>query len=223
VSSPKSADFRAAYVRMKDFVLRFHRAGGLIAAGSDCLPSCDNGVHEELDLLVSAGLSPTAALRAATLDAARALGREGEVGALAPGLLADLLLLDANPLDDVRATRRIAAVITGGRHLDRAALQRLVQPAPDTVSFRVSTGTRLSFDLAPDGVHAATGAAARILGADAEIGTIAPGMRADLLLLDGDPTKDIRNTQKIALVLIGGHVAGGGAGDLNISDGRRRQ
>jgi hypothetical protein len=60
-------------------------------------------------------------------------------------------------------------------------------------------------------LHAATGAAARILGAEAEIGTIAPGMRADLLLLDGDPSKDIRNTQKIALVLIGGRVAGGRA------------
>jgi imidazolonepropionase-like amidohydrolase len=60
-------------------------------------------------------------------------------------------------------------------------------------------------------LRAATGAAARILGAEAEIGTIAPGLRADLLLLDGDPTKDIRNTQKIALVLIDGRVAGGRA------------
>jgi imidazolonepropionase-like amidohydrolase len=122
-------DFRAAYGRMKDFVLRFHRAGGSIIAGSDCLPSCDTGVHDELELLVSAGLSPAAALRAATLHAARAIGREGAVGAVAPGLLADLLLLDANPLDDVRATRRIAAVIAGGHYLDSGALARLIQPA----------------------------------------------------------------------------------------------
>jgi imidazolonepropionase-like amidohydrolase len=72
-------------------------------------------------------------------------------------------------------------------------------------------------------LHAATGAAARILGAETGIGTIAPGLRADLLLLDGGPSKDIRNTQKIALVLIGGRVAGGVAGDLNISAGRRRK
>jgi imidazolonepropionase-like amidohydrolase/Tol biopolymer transport system component len=148
-------DFQAAYERMKDFLRRFHQAGGLVIAGSDCLPSCDTGIHAELELLVSAGLSPAAALGAATLGAARALGREHSLGAVAPGLLADLLLLDANPLDDIRATRRIAAVIAGGRYLDGAALDRLARPAgqttEDTVSFRVSTGTRLSFDLAPDG------------------------------------------------------------------------
>jgi imidazolonepropionase-like amidohydrolase/Tol biopolymer transport system component len=148
-------DFQAAYERMKDFLRRFHQAGGLVVAGSDCLPSCDTGIHAELELLVSAGLSPAAALGAATLGAARALGREGSLGAVAPGLLADLLLLDANPLDDIRATRRIAAVIAGGRYLDGAALDRLARPAgqaaEDTVSFTVSTGTRLSFDLAPDG------------------------------------------------------------------------
>jgi hypothetical protein len=128
-SGQELEDFRAAFGRMKDFVLRFHQAGGLVITGTDCLPSCGTGVHDEMELLVSAGLGPAAALRAATLDAARALGREGTIGAVAPGLLADLLLLEANPLDDIRATRRIAAVIAGGRYFERPALERLAPPA----------------------------------------------------------------------------------------------
>jgi len=64
--------------------------------------------------LVGSGLSPAAALRAATLHNATALGQEKHLGSLTPGKWADILLLNANPLDDIRHTREIELVIRGG-------------------------------------------------------------------------------------------------------------
>ncbi len=71
-------------------------------------------LHRELELLVRAGLSPAEALRAATHRPAELLGRAHEWGSIAPGRAADLLLLDADPLADIRHTRRIRAVYAGG-------------------------------------------------------------------------------------------------------------
>lgn len=118
-----------AVTRMKDFIRRFHKAGGVITAGTDCLPVCGFGLHDELELLVSAGLSPAAALRAATLDAARVLRWDASVGRIAPNLIADLVLLDGNPLQDIRQVRRVRAVVTNGRYLDRDRLDGLLANA----------------------------------------------------------------------------------------------
>jgi imidazolonepropionase-like amidohydrolase len=71
-------------------------------------------VHRELELLVSAGLSPAAAVKAATADAAALLGLQDRVGTIDPGKAADLVLLDCDPLADIRNTRRIVAVIKDG-------------------------------------------------------------------------------------------------------------
>jgi imidazolonepropionase-like amidohydrolase len=71
-------------------------------------------LHQELELLVKAGLSPLEAIRAATSAAAEFMGVEDRVGAIRPGMEADLVLLDANPLADIRNTRRICAVIVRG-------------------------------------------------------------------------------------------------------------
>jgi imidazolonepropionase-like amidohydrolase len=117
-TGPDLDRFRGAFEKMQDFVRRFHERGGTVIAGSDCLPSCGQGVHEEIALLARAGLPPLAALQAATLSAARALGRGHELGAVEVEYLADLLLLDANPLEDVRNTRRIAGVISGGKWVE---------------------------------------------------------------------------------------------------------
>jgi imidazolonepropionase-like amidohydrolase len=114
---------------MMDFVHRFHAAGGVVLAGTDCVPRCGYGLHEELRLLVAAGLTPAAALRAATLDPARALGWSAKVGRVAPGLAADLVLLAGDPLADIRNVARIQAVVTNGRYLDRAALNGLLERA----------------------------------------------------------------------------------------------
>jgi imidazolonepropionase-like amidohydrolase len=74
----------------------------------------------ELSMMVEAGLSPDAALRAATINAARMLGRDKELGSVEPGKLADLLVLDADPLVDIRNVRRIHRVIKGGSIHDPA-------------------------------------------------------------------------------------------------------
>jgi imidazolonepropionase-like amidohydrolase len=81
-----------------------------------------DAVHIELEELVAAGLTPLEALRAATGDAARILGAKADLGTIAPGKLADLVILDADPSADIRNTRRIRAVMQNGRLVDRAAL-----------------------------------------------------------------------------------------------------
>lgn len=100
---------------------RAHAAGVPIVAGTDSLGSADDGpwtapnLHEELALLVSrGGLSPVQALQAATSTAARALGREGELGAIGPGMLADLVILSRDPTADIKNTRSPRWVVKRG-------------------------------------------------------------------------------------------------------------
>jgi imidazolonepropionase-like amidohydrolase len=121
---------RATLERQMAFVKRFHEAGGLVVAGTDNHPAPGFGIHDEMRLLVEAGLPPLAALQAATLNAARVLGWLDRLGTIAPGKLADLALLDANPLEDIRNTRAIHAVILNGRVMERAELDALLTPAP---------------------------------------------------------------------------------------------
>ena len=76
----------------------------------------------ELEQLVAAGLTPAQAIHAGTGAAARILGAEKDLGTIEVGKWADLILLDANPLDDIRNTRQIAGVYLDGVPFDRAAL-----------------------------------------------------------------------------------------------------
>lgn len=102
--------------------LRLARAGVRLGTGTDVW-QVPTGVHMELEELVAAGLSPAEAIRAATSSASRIIGDERDVGTVEQGKVADLLILDANPLTDVRNTRRIVTVIQGGRVVDRAAIR----------------------------------------------------------------------------------------------------
>ncbi|MDQ3516691.1 MAG: amidohydrolase family protein, partial [Gemmatimonadota bacterium] len=94
------------------------------------------GLHDELVLMVEAGLSPLDALRAATLGPARYLAATDSLGTVAPGKLADLVLLDANPLEDIRNTARIRAVVLNGRLLQRADLDALLRAAETAANQR---------------------------------------------------------------------------------------
>ena len=106
-----------------------HRAGVRLLAGTDA-PLRNSppgfGLHEELLLLVRGGLTPLEALQSATLEPANYLGMQDSAGTIARGKLADLVLLDANPLRDIRNTRRIVAVVANGRYFDAAARKRLI-------------------------------------------------------------------------------------------------
>lgn len=109
-----------------------HREGVPFLAGTDALnPYTFPGfsLHDELALLVESGLTPLAALKAATVNAARYLGREDELGSIEAGNLADLVLLDADPLVDIRNTTKIAAVFSNGKYFDRGTLEELLVSA----------------------------------------------------------------------------------------------
>ena len=84
-------------------------------------------LHDELALLVDAGFTPSEALRAATLNPASFLGFSESLGTIDAGKTANLVLLEANPLQEIHNTKRIAAVILEGRYLDRLALDRMLR------------------------------------------------------------------------------------------------
>lgn len=104
---------------------RAEAAGVPILVGTDTIVGGFR-MHDEMRLLVRAGLSPARVLRAATLDAARYAGQERDFGTVAVGKHADLVLLTANPLDDIGNTRKISGVFLAGRYYDRGALDRLL-------------------------------------------------------------------------------------------------
>jgi len=107
-----------------------HRAGILFLAGTDTPSGVyifpGFSLHEELQRFVAAGFTPMAALQTATLNPAKFLGKEKELGTIAPGKWADLVLLDRNPLDNIANTQKIAAVIVNGRYLSRAELDKML-------------------------------------------------------------------------------------------------
>jgi imidazolonepropionase-like amidohydrolase len=125
------------YQRIPAIVLALHRAGVTILAGTDAWAIYDfpgSDLHNELWHLVEAGLTPLEALRTATLAPARFLKVADSLGSIRPGKLADLVLLDGNPLVDIRNTGRIAGVVANGRYLDRPALDLLLAEAQRAAS-----------------------------------------------------------------------------------------
>ena len=116
-------------------VLPMLQAAGIpILAGTDAgyLNSFNypgEGLHDEIELYVKAGLSPQQALASSVLTGPKFLGHADRYGAVAAGKTADLLILDANPLQSVAATRKISAVVLHGRLLDRKALDKLLADA----------------------------------------------------------------------------------------------
>ena len=113
-------------------VERMQRRGVPIAAGTDvpiALSAPGFSLHNELELLVRAGLTPVEAMYAATVRPAEFFSLQDEMGTIDAGKKADMVLLNSNPLDDINNMRDINAVVTQGRYLDSSALDALVQAA----------------------------------------------------------------------------------------------
>lgn len=109
-----------------EIVRKMHKAGVQMMAGSDfsdwgTVPGID--LHNELALLVEAGFSPLEALQAATLNPAKFLGKTDSFGTIQAGRVADMVLLDMNPLEDISHTRKIHAVVLGGQFFPMASIR----------------------------------------------------------------------------------------------------
>jgi len=126
--------------RHKEYELSKQVMPMLVAAGIPILAGTDagylnsfnypgQGIHDELERYVEAGLTPQQALASATITGPAFLGYSDRYGAVEPGKATDLLILNANPLKDIRATRDIWSVVLKGKWLDRAALDRLLSDA----------------------------------------------------------------------------------------------
>ena len=125
---------RGIFSAEQQIVGRMYRAGVPLMAGTDAMnPYCFPGfsLHDELALLVASGLTPLAALQAATLNPAKFLGRTRELGAIEPGKIANLVLLRADPLIDIRNTTQIEAVWLRGTYFDQNALAAMLLRAKD--------------------------------------------------------------------------------------------
>jgi len=111
-----------------EIVGAMNRAGVPILAGTDGGPYTvpGFGIHQELALLVKAGLTPMQALQAATINPAKFLGEQTTLGTVEQGKIANLLLLESSPLEDISNTQRIEAVVVDGRCLPKMVLRMML-------------------------------------------------------------------------------------------------
>jgi imidazolonepropionase-like amidohydrolase len=133
--NPATEARRMRWVQVRDRLVKaIADSGGKIMAGSDT-PEWFFGygwtLHREMESLVAAGLTPYQALAAATRNPAEFLRASKEWGTIEAGKRADLVLLTANPLEDIRNTSRIEAVVIGGRWLDREERNRMIAVAAE--------------------------------------------------------------------------------------------
>jgi len=122
---------RKRFVQMElEMTLAMHRAGVRFMAGTDTAAGVHVfpgfSLHDELALFVQAGLTPLEALQTATRNPADFMGRVADIGSVDKGKMADMVLLDANPLDDIQNTRKIRAVVLGGRYFSRSDLDEML-------------------------------------------------------------------------------------------------
>ena len=130
---PPDSAHRARYVQVRNALVKaIVDSGGRVLAGSDT-PEWFHvygwALHRELQAFVAAGLTPWQALETATRNPAEFLGAGAEWGTIAPGKRADLVLLAADPLADIRNTTRIEGVSSGGRWMAKPELERLLRTA----------------------------------------------------------------------------------------------
>jgi hypothetical protein len=126
LTPPELKDWELWVQQSREGTLKLWRAGVTIGTGTD-IWQIPIGVHMELEQLVSVGLSPVEAIHAATGASARILGADKDLGTIEVGKWADLIVLDADPLVDIRNTRKIWQVMQYGQLIDRPAILKVMR------------------------------------------------------------------------------------------------
>jgi len=129
----EQAQVELGYSKVRKVVLSHHQSGGDIVAGSDTFFSIPGlSLHRELLLLRDAGLSPLEIISLATLGNAKFLRKEADLGTITSGKLADIVVVNENPLDDIRNTQSVTLVIKDGQIVDTSdeANYFIAQPKP---------------------------------------------------------------------------------------------
>jgi imidazolonepropionase-like amidohydrolase len=137
VLSKRKDDFRSGRAKLEfelPLIGELNRAGVKILAGTDYPnPFCYPGfsLHDELELMVQGGMTPAEALKTATYNPAVFMGKEDEFGTIESGRTASLVLLDANPLEDIVNLKKINSLMLRGIFMNRSSLDSLLQSAID--------------------------------------------------------------------------------------------
>ena len=116
------ARYRASYAKMVELIGVLHRAGVTIVPGTDGLAGFT--LHRELELYVQAGIPPAEVLRIATLVPAQVLKRDKDLGTIEPGKLADFIIVDGDPTQNISDIRRVVRVVKDGKVYDPKAIYR---------------------------------------------------------------------------------------------------
>ena len=135
------------YKKLEDLMRRYVKAGGLIRAGSDPnngLPGL--GVHQEMVMFVEAGLTPMQALQAGTINVAKAFRKDKDYGTVESGKVADIVVIDGDPLQDIWAVQNVKLVVQGGKIVDREFHANYKNPIP---AIRAWRSTPQSIEIEP--------------------------------------------------------------------------
>lgn len=136
IPEDKAATYAASADALLTLIGKLHRAGIPLVAGTDSIAGFT--LHSELELYARAGIPPAEVLRIATLGAAGVVGEDDQMGRIAPGYRAELVLVDGDPLTDLSALRKVVLTLRGNRYYRAAELHQAVgiRPfvAPDAVA-----------------------------------------------------------------------------------------
>lgn len=156
--SPEEMErLKLGLLKVREFTAKYVQAGGKIIAGTDAGPSSHPAnlaglaTHIEMEALVDAGLTPMQAILSATKWTAELLHKENDLGTVTPGKLADIILIDGDPLADIRKTRDIKHVILDGKMIDTTIDPNFRNPIPRPVAeYAMDSTTPELTELSPE-------------------------------------------------------------------------